>query len=50
MRVFFIEFADESVEAGLLLPACRFGGKAAIAEFTKLRWITIEDPKQHYRF
>ena len=23
----------------------RFGGKAAIAEFTDLRWITIEDPK-----
>jgi acyl-CoA reductase-like NAD-dependent aldehyde dehydrogenase len=28
----------------------RFGGKAAIAEFTDLRWITIEDPKQHYPF
>ena len=28
----------------------RFGGKAAIAEFTELRWITIEDPKQHYPF
>ena len=28
----------------------RFGGKAAIAEFTDLRWITIEDPKQPYPF
>ena len=28
----------------------RFGGKAAIAEFTDLRWITIEDPLQHYPF
>lgn len=28
----------------------RFGGSAAIAEFTDLRWITIEDPKQHYPF
>ena len=28
----------------------RFGGKAAIAEFTDLRWITIEDPDQHYPF
>ena len=28
----------------------RFGGKAAIDEFTELRWITIEDPKQHYPF
>ncbi|KWV56096.1 salicylaldehyde dehydrogenase [Rhizobium altiplani] len=28
----------------------RFGGKAAIAEFTDLRWITIEDAKQHYPF
>lgn len=27
----------------------RFGGKAAIAEFTDLRWITIED-EQHYPF
>jgi len=26
----------------------RFGGRAAIAEFTDLRWITVEDPKQHY--
>ena len=23
----------------------RFGGKAAIDEFTDLRWITIEDPQ-----
>lgn len=28
----------------------RFGGKAAIAEFTELRWITIEDAGQHYPF
>ena len=28
----------------------RFGGKAAIAEFTDLRWITIEDAAQHYPF
>ncbi len=28
----------------------RFGGKAAIAEFTDLRWITIEDPRQPYPF
>ena len=28
----------------------RFGGKAAIAEFTDLRWVTIEDPGQHYPF
>ena len=27
----------------------RFGGKAAIAEFTELRWITIES-HQHYPF
>ena len=26
------------------------GGKAVIAEFTDLRWITIEDPHQHYPF
>lgn len=26
----------------------RFGGPAAIDEFTGLRWITIEDPDQHY--
>jgi acyl-CoA reductase-like NAD-dependent aldehyde dehydrogenase len=28
----------------------RFGGKAAIAEFTDLRWITIEDANQPYPF
>lgn len=28
----------------------RFGGKAAVAQFTDLRWITIEDPHQHYPF
>ena len=28
----------------------RFGGKAAISEFTDLRWVTIEDPQQHYPF
>jgi len=28
----------------------RFGGKAGIAEFTTLRWITVEDPQQHYPF
>ena len=28
----------------------RFGGKAAIAEFTDLRWVTIEDSAQHYPF
>ncbi|AVW89743.1 aldehyde dehydrogenase [Celeribacter baekdonensis] len=28
----------------------RFGGKAGIAEFTDLRWITVENPKQHYPF
>ena len=28
----------------------RFGGKAAIDEFTDVRWITIEDPKQGYPF
>jgi acyl-CoA reductase-like NAD-dependent aldehyde dehydrogenase len=27
----------------------RFGGKAAVAEFTDLRWITIEG-EQHYPF
>jgi acyl-CoA reductase-like NAD-dependent aldehyde dehydrogenase len=27
----------------------RFGGRAAVAEFTDLRWITIEGP-QHYPF
>lgn len=28
----------------------RFGGNAGIAEFTELRWITVENPKQHYPF
>ncbi len=28
----------------------RFGGRAGIAEFTDLRWITIENPDQHYPF
>ncbi|WP_195759876.1 aldehyde dehydrogenase family protein [Paracoccus sp. S-4012] len=28
----------------------RFGGGAGIAEFTSLRWVTIEDPAQHYPF
>ncbi|MEL6210330.1 MAG: aldehyde dehydrogenase family protein, partial [Pseudomonadota bacterium] len=28
----------------------RFGGKAAIAEFTDLRWVTVEDPGQGYPF
>ncbi|MGR9193589.1 aldehyde dehydrogenase [Rhizobium leguminosarum] len=28
----------------------RFGGKAAIAEFTDLRWLTVEDSAQHYPF
>jgi acyl-CoA reductase-like NAD-dependent aldehyde dehydrogenase len=28
----------------------RFGGSAGIDSFTNLRWITIEDPKQHYPF
>ncbi|MBC7152594.1 MAG: aldehyde dehydrogenase [Rhizobium sp.] len=28
----------------------RFGGSAAIAEFTTLRWVTIENPQQHYPF
>lgn len=28
----------------------RFGGRAAIPEFTDLRWITIEDPQQSYPF
>jgi vanillin dehydrogenase len=26
----------------------RFGGKAGIAEFSELRWITIETGSQHY--
>jgi acyl-CoA reductase-like NAD-dependent aldehyde dehydrogenase len=28
----------------------RFGGRAGVAEFTDLRWITIETRKQHYPF
>ena len=28
----------------------RFGGNAGVAEFTELRWITVEDPRQHYPF
>jgi len=28
----------------------RFGGTAAIDSFTELRWVTIEDPNQHYPF
>ena len=28
----------------------RFGGKAAIAEFTELRWITIQSGDRHYPF
>lgn len=28
----------------------RFGGKAAIDAFTSIRWVTIEDPHQHYPF
>ena len=28
----------------------RFGGNAVINEFTELRWVTIEDPDQHYPF
>ena len=28
----------------------RFGGQAGIAEFTDLRWITIETGPQHYPF
>jgi len=28
----------------------RFGGKAAIAEFTDLRWITIQSGERHYPF
>ena len=28
----------------------RFGGTASIDEFTSLRWVTIEDPNQHYPF
>jgi acyl-CoA reductase-like NAD-dependent aldehyde dehydrogenase len=28
----------------------RFGGKAGIAEFTDLRWITVQDGPIHYPF
>src|SRR5690606_27083832 len=28
----------------------RFGGKAGIAEFTELRWITIQNEPRHYPF
>ncbi|CUH63380.1 Vanillin dehydrogenase [Thalassovita gelatinovora] len=28
----------------------RFGGKAAVEAFTSTRWVTIEDPGQHYPF
>lgn len=28
----------------------RFGGKAGIDAFTSIRWLTIEDPKQHFPF
>ena len=28
----------------------RFGGKAAIDSFTSVRWVTIEDPHQHFPF
>jgi acyl-CoA reductase-like NAD-dependent aldehyde dehydrogenase len=28
----------------------RFGGNAGIDQFTELRWITVEDPGQHYPF
>src|SRR5690606_11253148 len=28
----------------------RFGGKAGIAEFTVLRWITIQNEPRHYPF
>ncbi|KPQ07129.1 MAG: NAD-dependent aldehyde dehydrogenase [Rhodobacteraceae bacterium HLUCCA12] len=28
----------------------RFGGKAAIEAFTSTRWVTIEDPHQHFPF
>lgn len=28
----------------------RFGGKAAIEAFTSVKWLTIEDPDQHYPF
>jgi benzaldehyde dehydrogenase (NAD) len=28
----------------------RFGGKAAIAEFTELRWMTVQTTPRHYPF
>ncbi len=28
----------------------RFGGKAAVDAFTTIRWVTIEDPHQHFPF
>ena len=28
----------------------RFGGKAGIAEFTELRWITVQTGPRHYPF
>lgn len=28
----------------------RFGGKAGIAEFTELRWITVQDGEIHHPF
>ncbi len=28
----------------------RFGGKAGIAEFTELRWITVQTGERHYPF
>ena len=28
----------------------RFGGKAAVDAFTSIRWVTIEDPHQHFPF
>ncbi|MCF3639827.1 aldehyde dehydrogenase [Rhizobium sp. TRM95111] len=28
----------------------RFGGQPAVEAFTELRWVTIEDPHQHYPF
>jgi benzaldehyde dehydrogenase (NAD) len=28
----------------------RFGGKAGVAEFTELRWITIQTTPRHYPF
>jgi acyl-CoA reductase-like NAD-dependent aldehyde dehydrogenase len=26
----------------------RFGGRAALEEFTELRWITVQDTERHY--